>query len=65
MGLLQEVVGANPEGLQAAVAEGGDNWSMGQRQVGPSMSSLSPGMILCTPTLTPHSLYPLQCYPRS
>jgi hypothetical protein len=31
--VLQDVVGANPEGLQAGVAEGGDNWSMGQRQL--------------------------------
>lgn len=31
--VAQEVVGANPEGLQAGVAEGGDNWSMGQRQL--------------------------------
>jgi hypothetical protein len=30
---LQDVVGGSAEGLEARVAEGGENWSMGQRQL--------------------------------
>ncbi|KAK9823537.1 hypothetical protein WJX72_003514 [[Myrmecia] bisecta] len=30
---LKEVVAAHPQGLSATVAEGGDNWSVGQRQL--------------------------------